>query len=272
MKRKILHIALVLLALPAFFSCSEKIELDLNTSNTRLVVEGMITDQEGSHGVILTKSSSYFFNEPPTPVEDAIVSVSDGSQQWLLSQENSGHYILPDGFAGIPGTNYQLSIDHQNTLYQASAHLREVPLIDSLSLAPHPILPGRDFLLIHFQEPPQTRDFYMYHIFFNDSLVTDSINKVPFGDDDGVNGRYLSIPVYLFRAGEEAPQPGDRIRVQKFSISEEYFQFMIALRRNQGTVGGPFTGPPANVPGNLNNGALGFFLAAAVSEAEMVIE
>jgi hypothetical protein len=47
---------------------------------------------------------------------------------------------------------------------------------------------------------------------------------------------------------------------------------MIALRRNQGTVGGPFTGPPANVPGNINNGALGFFLAAAVSEVEMVIE
>ena len=272
MKRKILYIALVLLALPAFFSCSEKIELDLNSSNTRLVVEGLITDKAGPQGVILTQSSSYFFNEPPPPVEDAMVSVSVGGQQWLLSQESPGHYMLPQGFAGTPGTTYQLSILHDNTEYLASTLLRAVPAIDSLSLAPHPILPGRDFLLIHFQEPAQTRDFYMYHIFFNDSLVTDSINKVPFGDDDGVNGQYLSIPVYLFRSGDEAPQPGDRIRVQKFSISEAYFQFMIALRRNQGTVGGPFAGPPANVPGNINNGALGFFLAAAVSEVEMVIE
>ena len=272
MKRIILNIALVLLALPAFFSCSEKIELDLNTSNTRLVVEGLITDQAGPHGVTITTSTSYFFNQPAPVVEDAVVRVSDGGQEWLLSQESPGHYMLPEGFTGTPGTSYQLSILHDNIEYLASTHLREVPVIDSLSMLPHPILPGRDFLLIHFQEPAQTRDFYMYHIFFNDSLVTDSINKVPFGDDDGVNGRYLSIPVYLFRAGNEAPQPGDRIRVQKFSISEEYFQFMIALRRNQGTVGGPFTGPPANVPGNINNGALGFFLAAAVSEVEMVIE
>ncbi|MBW6498179.1 MAG: DUF4249 domain-containing protein [Bacteroidales bacterium] len=272
MKRIVKYIALVLIALASFVSCSEKIELDLNSSNTRLVVEGLITDQAGPQGVILTQSSSYFFNEPAPGVTDALVTLTDGGQEWQLTQESAGHYLLPQGFAGIPGTTYQLSIQHQNTQYEASAHLREVPMIDSLSRLPHPILPDRDFLVIHFQEPPQTRDFYMYHIFFNDSLVTDSINKVPFGDDDGVNGRYLSIPVYLFRAGEEAPQPGDRIRVQKFSISEEYFQFMIALRRNQGTVGGPFTGPPANVPGNINNGALGFFLASAVSEVEMVIE
>ncbi len=272
MKRNVKHIALVLIALATFVACSEKIELDLNTSNTRLVVEGMITDQNGPHGVILTQSSSYFFNEPAPGVTDAVVTLSDGGQQWQLTQENAGHYMLPQGFAGMPGSTYQLSILHENTEYLASAHLREVPAIDSLSRLPHPILPGRDFLVIHFLDPPQTRDFFMYHIFYNDSLVTDSINKVPFGDDEGVNGRYLSIPVYLFRSGDEAPQPGDRIRVQKFSISEEYFQFMIALRRNQGTVGGPFTGPPANVPGNINNGALGFFLAAAVSEVEMVIE
>jgi len=272
MPRKSLHIALLLLALPAFFSCSEKIELDLNSSNTRLVVEGMITDQDGPHGVILTKSSSYFFNEPPPPVEDAIVSVSAGGQQWLLSQESPGHYMLPQDFTGTPGTTYQLSILHQDTDYTANAPLRGVPPIDSLSLLPHPILPGRDFLLIHFQEPAETRDFYLYNVFLNGVLLTDSINKKPFGDDDGVNGRYLGIPVYLFQAGEDAPKSGDQIRVQKFSISEEYFQFMIALRRNQGTVGGPFTGPPANVPGNINNGALGFFLASAVSEAELIIE
>lgn len=272
MKRIVKHIALVFILLATFVSCSEKIELDLNTGNQRLVVEGMITDRAGTHGVIITKSTSYFFNEPAPGVNDAVVTISDGSHDWQLTQESPGHYMMPQDFAGTPGTTYQLNIEHQNTLYLASTHLREVPAIDSLSRLPHPILPGRDFLMIHFQEPPQTRDFYMYHIFYNDSLVTDSINKVPFGDDDGVNGRYLSIPVYLFRSGNEAPQPGDRIRVQKFSISEEYFQFMIALRRNQGTVGGPFAGPPANVPGNINNGALGFFLASAVSEAEMVIE
>lgn len=266
------HIVLTLITLLVFSACSEKIELELNSSNTRLVVEGQITDQPGTHGLRLSQSTSYFYNEAPPTVEDAVVSVSDGSQQWLLSQDSPGHYVMPEGFAGVAGNTYELTITRQGETHEASAYLQPAPLMDSLSLLPHPALPGRDFLMVHFQDPPETQDFYVYYVYLNGVLLTDSINEVIAGDDQGLNGQHISTPVYLLEAGDEAPVAGDVLRVEQYRVSEAYSQFLFALRRNQGTTGGPFTGPPANVPGNISNGALGFFLAAGVGEVEMVVE
>jgi len=272
MKMNRLHIVLTLIALLVFSACSEQIELELNTGNTRLVVEGQITDRPGSYGVRLSLSTSYFYNEAPPAVEDAVVSLSDGSQQWLLSQDSPGYYALPEGFAGEAGHTYHLSIAWQGETYEASSQMLPAPMVDSLSLLPHPALPGRDFLMVHFQDPPGTQDFYVYYVYLNGVLLTDSINEVLSSDDQGLNGQAISTPVYLLEAGDEAPVAGDVLRVEQYRVSEAYYQFLIALRRNQGTTGGPFAGPPANVPGNLSKGALGFFLAASVGEAEMVVE
>lgn len=272
MKIKRPYIVPVLLALLAFAGCSEKIELELNTSNTRLVAEGQITDRPGNYGLKLSLSTSYFYNEAPPPVEDAVVSLSDGSQQWLLSQDSPGYYALPEGFAGQAGNTYHLSIAWQGETYEASSQMLPALTLDSLSLLPHPGLEGRDFLLAHFQDPPETQDYFVYYVFLNGELLTDSINEVIVGDDQGLNGQAISTPVYLLESGDEAPVAGDVLRVEQYRVSEAYYQFLIALRRNQGTTGGPFAGPPANVPGNLSNGALGFFLAASVGEVEMVVQ
>ena len=272
MKTNNRHIILTLVALLVYSGCSEKIELELNTSNTRLVVEGQITDRPGHYGVKLSLSTSYFYNQAPPAVEDAVVSLSDGSQQWQLSQESPGYYALPGGFAGVAGNTYRLSIEYEGETYEASSLMLAAPAVDSLSLLPHPALEGRDFLMVHFQDPPGTQDFYIWYVYMNGELLTDSINEVIFGDDQGLNGQAISAPVYLLESGEEAPVAGDVLRVEQYRVSEDYYQFLIALRRNQGTTGGPFTGPPANVPGNLSNGALGFFLAASVGEGEMVVK
>ena len=56
-----------------------------------------------------------------------------------------------------------------------------------------------------------------------------------------------------------------------YSISKDYLDFITGLLTESGGGGSPFDGPPANVKGNINNGALGFFLAAAVTKKEGII-
>ncbi|MCA1747401.1 MAG: DUF4249 domain-containing protein, partial [Bacteroidales bacterium] len=67
---------LLLFALPVFVSCTEIIEIDLDSTYSRLVVSGTITTDSINHPVKLTSTTDYFYNEPPPAVENADISVA----------------------------------------------------------------------------------------------------------------------------------------------------------------------------------------------------
>lgn len=252
--------------------CSEKIELNLNDTNSRLVVEASVSSDADMHHVILTRTASFFSNETAPRVSGAHVSISDGTNYWSMHEEATGFYVPAEEFAVEAGLEYHLSIEFEGLEYNASSLMPNVPGIDSLTLQAHPWSNESRQLVIHFQDPVETRDFYMWKVYVNGEDMTTPIDMVRFIDDEIVNGQYLSLPFYTFRPDEYIPVPGDTIRVEMHGIVEDYFIFLDAMRRNQGTVGGPFTGPPANIPGNIDNGALGFFKVANISEMVLIAD
>ena len=72
---------LIIGVLSAFFgtACTESLDVDLNEGeNNRLVVAGEITNEPGPYSVRLTRSTSYFYNQPAPAELGAIVTISDG--------------------------------------------------------------------------------------------------------------------------------------------------------------------------------------------------
>lgn len=254
-----------------FPGCSEKIELELNDTYSRLVVEGFLSDGDQKSFVSLTKTTSYFYNEPAPRAVGARVSISDGETLWTLSETEPGIYMGAEKMVARAGETYALVIEYEGQVYRAKSHMASVSAIDSLSVRPHSWLRDRSELVVHFQEPAATEDFYMWKVYRNGIDLTSTINRVRFSDDVLVNGQYVQYAFYTFQPDEGLPVSGDTIRVEMYSISRDYYLFLDAMRRNQGTVGGPFTGPPSNIPGNISDGALGFFLASAVSSKEMIV-
>ena len=265
------HIFPTIIILFIFSACTEKIDLELNDSYARLVVEATITDRDDNHRIVLSKTASYFHNDQSPMVDDAEVHISSGDYRWQLLPHAPGQYIASEKFAAQVGETYHLEILYDGRRYRASSLMRPVAAIDSLSVRPHAWLPGHKELLVHFQEPVETEDFYMWKVYLNGENLTNSALRVRMAADDLTNGQYLHYPFYTFRPDDGPLEAGDHIRVEMYSISEAYYLFLVAMRRNQGATGGPFAGPPANIPSNIDNGALGFFLAASVSEAELVI-
>lgn len=269
MKRHIFPTIIILL----FFSaCTEKIDLELGDTYARLVVEATITDRDDHHEIMLSRTASYFHNDQSPRVVGAEVHISSGDYRWQLLQYAPGQYIATEKFAAQVGETYHLEIHYEGRRYRASSLMKPVAAIDSLSVRPHAWLPGHQELLIHFQEPAETADFYMWKVYRNGENLTNSALRVRIASDDLINGQYLHYPFYTFRPDDGLLEAGDHIRVEMYSISEDYFLFLTAMRRNQGATGGPFAGPPANIPSNIDNGALGFFLAASVSDAELVFQ
>ena len=274
------------LIIPAFIllisSCTERIDIELDETYTRLVVFGSITTDTTRHFVDLSTTSSYYYNEAPPKVSGASVEISDdlGNVE-TLTEVAPGKYATSSGFAAVVGRIYTLRIELQEAInghktYTASSEVNQIFPIDSIGLVHQPDWGEKGFYEVtcYYQDPP-SRDIYMFNIFKNGELLTDTINDRFISDDAFFNGNYTNgIGVgYLDQSDErEVLRPGDTVTFQGCNIPEEYFNFVLELQSETGFQTPLFSGPPANVKSNINNGAAGFFAAYSVSYSSKVFQ
>jgi len=270
MKR--LTIYSLLLAIVAA-ACTERVDLTLDETYTRLVVDGGISNDTGSCQVVLTKTADYFYNEPAPRVVNASVNLNDGFGSYQLHETEpgiSGIYETDSSFYGIIGETYTLDIVlaqpiDQTTNYTSSCKMMDVARLDSIQVVyqtdwgPEGIWEIRVFA----QEPGNEVNYYMFHYYRNDTLMTDSIWKIAISDDKYINGSYINGLTAIYINNEnpwESFTPGDKVTVKMSGITKEYYDFIYQVQLSGFNI--PFfTGPPANVQGNISNGGIGFFSA-----------
>jgi hypothetical protein len=258
-------------------SCRKPIDLILDSTYTRLVVEGSITDQAKAHRVILTLSSDYLTDRPPTPVTGAIVTIHDGANTFLLTETEPGIYETDPTVQGVPGRRYTLivkgvDIDNDGVMeeYTASDLLKPTMVLDSIvaELQQPVVNPPLYRVRGWGQEPPTPDDCYQWLYYLNGVLQTDTLNKTLFADDTFVNGSYLPG---LFMFFDVKGSPGDTLLVETRSLTREYYTFLVTFMLETVWNQGGGSGPPANIKGNISNGALGYFSAHAVTQISTTV-
>lgn len=261
-------------------SCTERIDIELDETYTRLVVNGTITTDTTSHFVILSTTTSYYYNEAPPAVSGASLEITDLAGNMItLNEISPGKYATPGDFYALPGQTYTLRIElleeiNGHRVYTASSTVNPINPIDSIALQYEPSWGENGFIIVncYYQDPP-TKDFYMFNIFKNEDMLTDTITRRFVSDDLFFNGNYTNgIGVgYLDQSYDrETLIPGDTITFQGCNISEEYYTFIWTLQQEAGFSAPLFSGPPANVKSNVSNGAVGFFAAYSVSYSSTV--
>jgi hypothetical protein len=261
---KLLATSLGILILLFSTSCTERIDIDTGSTYTRLAVEGYITPQYDKQWVRLTKSSDYFSNVSPEGVSGAQVIVDDGSSlaTFIEDTENPGMYIAPDGYIGIPNTEYRLDIELTEIINESKSYtaIEKMPYpgqeVDSIALE------YDDFfevwlVKLYAQEPP-TEDYYMFNGYVNGKIVTDSVESKNISDDKLFNGNYTSGAVVMV-IREALLKEGDLFTMELSNITKEYADYMIQLQLEIRPQDPLFSGPPANVTSNLDYGAVGYF-------------
>jgi len=274
---------LVIVLLPAFImwsSCTERIEIETQEEFVRLVVEGSLSNEPMSHYVMLTTTANYFSGRPAPAVSGAEVTIADGKVIHQLKESTPGIYRTRSFIEAIPGHRYTLHITLAepvggHTEYTAeSVSPSPVPL-DSIRLKFHPtyseigMWEARGF----FRDPPST-DFYRFMAFRNGELVTDYLTEWYITDDNLFGGRYVDGWTVAFldqNLKHEALSPGDMLTVRLDRISREYAGFIQGVQSEIRGSYPLFTGPPANVKGNIDNGALGFFEVFASSWSSAIV-
>ena len=257
-------------------SCTEPIDIDLDDSYIRLVVDGAITTDTIAHTIKLKTTSSYYYDQPAPVVRGAKVSITDGMQTFDLIEDSAGIYRTDPSVFGLGGKTYTLNIKLASpvggyTDYTAVSTLYPISPLDSVSLLFHP--DWADFgiweVKCYVQEPP-TVDFYRFLIIRNEVLLTDTLNEWFITDDKFFNGSYTNgaTVAYLQQgSANEGLTPGDTVTVEVNNIGKEYFNFLFEAQAELRGSNPLFSGPPANVKGNISNGAVGFFSAYSATRS-----
>lgn len=277
--KKIIYITIAITTV--FFSCTEKFDVELDSSYSRLVVQGSISDELKNHQVIITKSADYFSDDPAPKVTGATVFISDGDTNYSLTEIEDGIYQT-DSIAGIPGKTYTLSINAKDKEYTASCKLNYCAPMDSINFGYYDY---GDFyevedtilsILLNAQEPETPNNFYLWNVYKNGVLETDTLQEKTVYDDEFVNGNYMyDLEVQWIEA-----KHNDTITLEMYSVTEEfsdyYYQVMDVTVWNMGPLGGP----PANPVGNIyevvdndndNDNPVGFFLAYSVERITEIV-
>lgn len=232
-----------------------------------VVVDGMVTNEQKSHCVKLTRT----MGRPdaiPTPVTGAVVMVYDADSTWFFTElpAASGCYWSPVTMWPVVGKTYSLLVNTAGKSLTAKAvlsrpleflRLRYAATNDGLykiSFVANPFNPNRPA---------------MYKIVLDWSFLPAYREANP--DDCRKEVYYYSLPTLdvseiLAPAAEEIRFPaGTRVVQTRFSLSDEQAAFYRALLLNTTWNGGLFNSAPASLPTNLSEGGAGFFGACGVT-------
>lgn len=271
MKNFILLVSIVVV----LASCDEAIQLDLDQTPSRLVIEGNMTDVPGRQFVRITRSAGFYQSGVTNRISNATVTVTNDDGEVTAFTHNPGgnsdsvgYYLPPSNYFGEVGKTYTLNVLVDGETYQAADKLLRVTKIDSIQYQPNRFR-ERDMpsdgkyleLLMFATEPQDAEDNYLFLFYRNDSLVYTNDTDVYFFNDYGVGGRIEGFPSPVYYA------PGDKARVEMYSISRNGFLFYNDLVTILNSDGGMFSPPPANPRSNISNGALGFFQVSSMTSS-----
>lgn len=265
MKFHYLYIVLILLS---FFSCEDVIDVDVPSTEPRLVIDASIDWFKGTNGneqSIKLSLSAPFFDEEVPPANNAIVYITDQNNVVynFIEDENSGIYKNLN-FIPVINTEYNLTIIYKNETYTGIEKLLPVPELEYVEQNLEGGISGEETEIKAFFMDPSDQENYYFFEFIPNIPVTPTLDTFK---DEFVNGN-LIFGFYV----EENLNPGSSVVIRNHGVSERFYEFMFVLLQQTVENEGPFETQPATVRGNCmnvtnpDNYPLGYFKLSEVSE------
>jgi hypothetical protein len=283
LRKSILYFITVVAILSAF-ACQDIITLDLNEQQTRVVIEGLISDRVGSQSVRVSESLNYYDTIATPPIKDAEVSLltKDGQliEAFSYSMTDSAYVPSPQ-FVGEIGREYILQVIAKGETYQAAGQIIRNANLDSiyyfskeqLELIGQNVFEGDYFLFVDGSLNSEMVEYFRLTVTVNDTLRNsrgDIANSVLSSEFFGSEFQFLPVP------GDFVAQ--DSIHLELYSLNEDIFQYYQEFTNLLFNDGGVFSPPPVNPTTNIinltvqENYALGFVQFSSIIEKDLYLD
>jgi hypothetical protein len=268
-------------------ACTEEIQMPLESTHVRLVVDGEINTDTAVHRVRLSRSGDALNEKPGNVISNAIVTITDGTETFYLAENNAnpGVYETDSTVFGVEGKTYTLNIsnvdvNNDGTMeeYSASSYIPRINPIDSIQVRYEQMYGNEKGWLIDLfaLEIGGGRNFYLLKAYKNGVLLTDSTYEcTSFADNTGFEGKYydgFSVYYLNYNKLDERLVEGDVVTLEMEGITGEYKDFLLAFITEYQPKIPLFSGPSANIPTNVmpSDKAVGFFNAYSCSRSSTV--
>lgn len=263
------HLYILVLAI-TFTACEKVIDIDLNSSSPRVVIDAQLSNLPGECSLELSRTLNFDDTIAYPRLSGALVTITDLGSGSIdtLREDSIGRYVHPL-LAGIPGRSYELMVQYEGKQYSARATMPPVVELDSILVdstnftgprgPANPDGSRRVNVLVFafFTEPVGQRNNYYFKVTQNDTIAHDfSIYS-----DLGADGQPLLRPIFI-RAWE-----GSEVVFDLQSIDDATYEYLNGLNLNldQGSA------TPANPKGNITGGAIGHFRVHTSSKERFVV-
>lgn len=231
------------------FSCEEVIDVELNESEPKLVVEAtmfrLIENQEGATEIKLSLTAPFFDTVIPT-VSDAQVTITDSNNNsFPFTHTSDGRYVSETNLIPKDGVDYTLTILYNGEIYTATEQIESVsPWENDIEQDNEGGFLGDEIEVKAFWTDPVEEENYYYVQIFSEVA-----NELDIASDEFFNGNRIFA---LF--SNEDLQAGDDITFQLDGVDVNFNNFVfILLQQSSDGGGGPFETQPATVRGNILN-------------------
>lgn len=274
------------------YSCEDKIDLDLDTGRTQLVIDAFVSSDSTIQTIRVTQTAPYFSNAPTPGVSDAIVSIEGpNNATYNFIHTGNGNYTYDPASNGIidsVGYEYKLKITANNNDYMSISTLNPSPVIDSITYSFEEEEPGAEegyYAQFWARDYAGRRDWYWIKAFKNGNPI-DTVSYAQYNlsqdaafSGDAADGFIFIVPIRAGITNEEEPFIiGDSVSVELISINEVVWNYLIQVS-TQANNGGLFATPTANIrtnitdiAGQVQNDVLGVFSMSSISRNSIIIE
>ncbi len=265
-------------------ACQKLIDLPLQEEETRVVIEGLISDKEGRQFVSVARSLNYYKTGKLPPVVDATVNLLDSNnnviEQFIYNSQDSV-YKSTSNFIAQPGSSYKVQVELDNEVYEASGQIIPNATLDSIyylsddqlkSLGISPFGEGY-FLFVDGSIPREEISYFKLALTVNDTLRNsrgDLSNSILTSEFFGNDFQFLPVPGSV--------EAKDSVQLELYTLTEDVFQYYLEFVNLLFNDGGVFSPPPVNPTSNIENittpdkFALGFIQFSSVIEQNIYIE
>jgi hypothetical protein len=291
LRRRWRKITFVLVTACTLFTCIDPYTPDLKSFESRLVVDALVTDEDKSNYVILTRTIETSDDDPVRVTGATVIISDDAGNRTLLIERNPGEYRTDSlTFRGATGRTYTLSIETESGEKYESAPSFMYPVtdIDSIYFSKDQLLseetgemvPGVSVFIDSRDESNSNYYRWSYEEwwkfqapepkmfnYINDSTIVPvaelkltcwSNKKSDVIDIENTvlenNGGFIKKPV-LFIASEETNRLLIQyyVEVRQLSVSKEEYRFWDLMLQLNESGGDIFDKQPFQIFSNINN-------------------
>lgn len=239
-------------------SCEKVIDVDLDETDQKIVVEGVILNGDTIQRVRVTRTTSFDDSNGAPTVDNAVITVTDNlGNIGTFASVGNGWYELTS-YPGVEGRTYSIQVNVDGQTFLANSTMPNLVPMDSLYTEFFPF--GMDTFITVVPsryDPVGIANFYQFHLFKN-----------------GVKQKEIFLQNDQFTDGNLAVEPlfisdiklNDTLKVTMFCIDKPVWTYF-----NQLAVNASNSTTPANPVSNFTGGCLGYFSARTWNTREVIV-